>query len=181
MESIIKSNKSLGPVVPNIAIMLAGNVAKWPDQIVFQWKHNQKYTGITWKKFYNDILNIAFNLKKFGFSPGDKMAIFSPNRIEMLELELAVMASGGIAVPIFAFFHQETAELLINHSDAKYLAVAGELQLSRLNNIHVKNIIVFDKQEKDTFPNHIHLMNCLRKEPKKILHCLPMPHLMILA
>ncbi|HRD42373.1 MAG TPA: AMP-binding protein, partial [Ferruginibacter sp.] len=153
MESIIKSNKSLGPVVPNIAIMLAGNVAKWPDQVVFQWKHDQKYTGITWKKFYNDILNISFNLKKFGFAPGDKMAIFSPNRVEMLELELAVMASGGIAVPIFAFFHQETAELLINHSDAKYLAVAGELQLSRLNNIHVTNIIVFDKQEKNTFPN----------------------------
>ncbi len=153
MESIITSNKTLGAVVPNIATMLAGNVAKWPDKIVFQWKQEHKYTGITWKNFYNDILNIAFNLKKVGFREGDKMVIFSPNRLEMLELELAVMASGGIAVPIFAFFHQETAELLINHSDAKYLAVAGELQLSRLNNISVKDIFVFDKQEKKFFSN----------------------------
>lgn len=153
MEPIITSNKTLGTVVPNIATMLAGNVAKWPDKIVFQWKQEHKYTGITWKNFYNDILNIAFNLKKVGFREGDKMVIFSPNRLEMLELELAVMASGGIAVPIFAFFHQETAELLINHSDANYITVAGDLQLSRLSNINVKNIFVFDKQEKKFFTN----------------------------
>ncbi|MBI5857703.1 MAG: AMP-binding protein [Sphingobacteriales bacterium] len=153
MESIIQSGKVLGDVVPNIATMLATNAGRWSDKIVFQWKQDGKYTGINWNGFYNNILNIAFNLKKFGFSRGDKLVIFSPNRLEMLELELAVMASGGVAVPIFAFFHQETAELLINHSDAKFLAVAGELQLSRVSDIEVKDVFVFDKAEKKYFPN----------------------------
>jgi long-subunit acyl-CoA synthetase (AMP-forming) len=171
MESTIQSEISLGKVVPNIATLLVTNAGRWSDNIVFQWKQDGKYTGIIWKEFYNNILNIAFNLKKYGFSRGDKMVIFSPNRLEMLELELAVMASGGIAVPIFAFFHRETAELLINHSDARHLAVAGELQLCRLGNIRVENIFVFDKLEKNTFSNQ-HSFDELLAERTEKGYCL---------
>ena len=150
---IIESKIKSGDVIPDIAQMLQRNVKAFGENIVYQEKQNEKYESTTWSELYNHILNIAFNLKRFGFSTGDKMVIFSPNRLEMLELELAVMSSGGVAVPIFAFFHKETAELLINHSDAKYLAVAGELQLSRVGDIQVKNIFVFDKVEKKYFPN----------------------------
>ncbi|HEY6062003.1 MAG TPA: AMP-binding protein [Chitinophagaceae bacterium] len=150
---ILESTIKPGDIIPNIAQMLERNVKTFGNKIVYQEKRNDKYEGISWKELYNNILNIAFNLKQYGFSAGDKMVIFSPNRLEMLELELAVMSSGGVAVPIFAFFHKETAELLINHSDAKYLAVAGELQLGRVDDIRVKNIFVFDKTGKKHFSN----------------------------
>ena len=130
-ESPIKS----GPILRNISEMLQRNFMRFPEQVVLYEKRNGKYEGYTWSELYENIHNIAFNLRKNGFTTGDKMVIFSANRLEMLELELAVMASGGICIPIFAYFHQETAELLINHSDAKFLAVEGELQLSRLANI----------------------------------------------
>ncbi|HLG34343.1 MAG TPA: AMP-binding protein [Bacteroidia bacterium] len=164
----IESKIKPGVLVPNIAKMLERNVKLFGEKIVYSEKRNRIYEGITWNHFYSDILNIAFNLKRFGFSPGDKMVIFSPNRLEMLELELAVMASGGVAVPIFAFFHQETAELLINHSDAKFLAVAGELQLSRISsNINVNHIFVFDKQEKIFFSNQHSFDELLRQRSNK--------------
>ena len=141
---MLVSDKPSGQLLPNIASMLVRNTERWSNHIAFQSKQEEKYVGITWKELYNRVLNIAFNLKRFGFSAGDKMVIFSPNRLEMLQMELAVMSSGGIAVPLFAFFHKETAELLIDHSDANYLAVAGELQLSRVGDIHVKHIFIFD-------------------------------------
>lgn len=167
MKTQLQSDKSPATMIPNIATMLARNVERWNNKIVFQSKQKNEYAGISWKDFYNNILNIAFNLKQFGFSSGDKMMIFSPNRLEMLELELAIMASGGIAVPIFAFFHKETAELLINHSDAKYLAVASELQLERIGKINVKNIFVFDKIEKKYFPNQLSFDVLLTKRTDK--------------
>src|ERR1035437_2068539 len=149
----LESDIKLQEVLPNIALMLERNVKLFGDRIVYQEKRNGNYEGITWNELRENILNIAVNLKRFGFSEGDKIIIYSPNRLEMLQLELAVMASGGIAVPIFAYFHKETAELLINHSDAKYLAVAGELQLSRLKDINVKDVFVFDKVDKEYFNN----------------------------
>jgi len=144
---VLESELKSGTVVPNVAQMLISNVKVFGNKTVLQERINGGYEGIIWKQFYNDILNIAFNLKRFGFSKRDKVVIFSPNRKEMLELELAVMASGGISVPIFAYFHRETAELLINHSDARFLAVAGQLQLERINgeNINkIEQIFVFE-------------------------------------
>ena len=149
----LESTTPLGAIIPNLAQMLQRNVNLYGDKMVCREMKNGAYTGISWNELYHTILRITSNLRRFGFTAGDKMVIFSPNRMEMLELGLAVMASGGIAVPIFAYFHQETAELLINHSDAKYLAVAGELQLGRVSDIHVKNIFVFDKTTKKLFPN----------------------------
>lgn len=142
----LTSDKKQGAVIPNIALLLERNVKKFSGKIAYQEKVEGKYQGVSWTDFYNSILNIAFNLQhRFGFRQGDKMVLFSPNRLEMLELELAVMASGGIAVPIFAFFHQETAELLMKHSEARFLAVAGETQLNRVSSdLPLEKVFVFD-------------------------------------
>src|ERR1019366_665414 len=150
---LLNNDITLGEVIPNIAQLLERNVGLYGNKTVYQEKHNGIYEGISWNSLYNNVLNIAFNLQhQFGFAHGDKMVIFSPNRLEMLELELAVMTSGGIAVPIFAFFYQETAELLIKHSDARFLAVAGDIQLSRLSpDLKLDAVFVFDKGTQKKF------------------------------
>ncbi len=144
---VLQADRPLGPVVPNLATLLHRNAERFAGRTVFRARNAQgNFEGITWERFHADILNIAHNLRhRFGFMPGDKLVIFSPNRLAMLELELAVMASGGIAVPIFAYFHTDTAELLIRHCDARFLAVAGELQLARLgSDLGLERIFVMD-------------------------------------
>jgi len=67
-------------------------------------------------------------------------------------MELAVMASGGIAVPIFAHFKQETAELLIRHSDARCLTAAGAAQLQKLSvSLDLQLVIALDAVDPDAF------------------------------
>lgn len=155
----------LGEVLPNIAVLLHRNVQQFGNKIVYQEKNKSGvYSGITWNNFYHDIQNIAWNLKTLGFEKGDKMVIFSRNCLDMLELELAVMASGGIAVPIFANFKKDTAELLINHSEAKWLTVAGETQLNNLDShLQLKKIFSFADVKDTRFPELLHF-SVLRKE-----------------
>lgn len=158
---------SLGEVLPNIATLLNRNVKAFGNKIVYNEKSKEGiYQGITWKNFYEDIQNIAWNLKSLGFASGDKMVIYSRNCLDMLELQLAIMASGGIAVPIFANFKKDTAELLIKHSDSKYLAVAGETQLSNIeNNLGLKRIFSFSKIKDDRFPDLIHFSDLKASRP----------------
>ena len=81
-------------------------------------------------------------------------------------MELAVMASGGIAVPIFAFFHKETAELLIQHSDARFLAVAGELQLERLDpELPLDHVFSFDAVDNGNWSNLVQFNELLASPP----------------
>lgn len=170
----LKSDKALGEVIPNLALFLKRNMTRFADKSVYCEKKDGIYQGISWKSFYTDIITIAYNLEKLGFIKGDKMVIFSPNRLEMLEIELAVMVSGGIAVPIFAFFNGETAEQLIKHSDAKYLAVSGKIQLDKIKPVSdtssvssLKKIFVFDKfhstEYEDTFTSKLISFNELLK------------------
>ncbi len=105
------SNKNLGHIIPNIATLLKQNAEKFSDNIVFQQKNEQgNYESTTWKEFYTNIQNIAFNLINLGFTSDDKIVLFSRNNLKMLQLELAVMSVGAVAVPIFSNFNKETAK-----------------------------------------------------------------------
>lgn len=160
----LESDKKLGTIIPNIAQMLQKNAKAFKDKAVYQEKRAGKYQGISWKELYEDIQNIASNLRNYGFVEGDKMVLFSKNQEEMLKMELAVMASGGIAVPIFSNFMKETAELLINHSDARFLSVSGELQLSRISpKLPLQQIFTFDDTLDPTFSNITPFSELLRK------------------
>lgn len=166
----LKSDKKLGEVIPNLAIMLQQNATKFRDHFVYKERIGNAYQGISWSEFYNNLSIIAANLKRYGFSKGDKMVIFSRNRLEMLELELAVMASGGIAVPIFANYNQETAELLIVHSDARFLAVSGEQQLRNISpTLPLEHIFIFDNIQSDNFPNLTPFSELLKDNSKSDL------------
>jgi len=159
---ILESPESLKGVKPNIGVMLYDIANRFEDRLAFQERINGEYEGLHWGEFYNKIENVAYNLTRFGFSKNDKIVIFSKNRLEMLLLELAVMASGGIAVPIFFNYSKETAQTLIKHSDANFLAVGSETQLNKIStkNTH-KNIFIFDEVENNNYPNLIQFSELL--------------------
>ncbi len=166
----LDSAHKLGGVIPNIATLLNQNVKRFENKIVYQEKNKaDNYEGITWKDFYNNIQNIAYNLQKEGFQKGEKIVIFSRNCLEMLQLELAVMAYGGIVVPIFANFKKDTAELLINHSQATWLAVQGETQLVNLGtDFKLKNIYSFTEVKDERFPNLKSFNELLKQRPENV-------------
>lgn len=160
----LHSEYKLGEVLPNIASLLERNVKKYGSKTAYLEKNAQgDYIGLTWNSLYENAQNIAGNLKALGFNKGEKMVIFSRNCREMLELQLAIMAFGGIVVPIFANFKKDTAELLIIHSDAKWLAVAGETQLKNIGEgLKLKKIISFTNSKDDRFPELYNYSNLLK-------------------
>lgn len=164
----LDSAHKLGEVIPNIATLLNQNVKRFGDKIVFQEKNSKGvYEGITWKDFYNNIQNIAYNLQQMGFQKGEKMVIFSRNCLDMLQLELAIIAYGGVVVPIFANFKKETAELLINHSDATWLALAGEQQLANIGtDLSLKHIFCFSDIKDSRFPDLKNIDVLLKQRPE---------------
>jgi long-subunit acyl-CoA synthetase (AMP-forming) len=151
----LRSDITLPPVISNIATLLERNSQLFDKLPVFFEKYEGgSYNGIKWEQFYESILNIAWNLQKAGFQKGDKMVLFSRNCLKMLQTELAVMASGGIAVPVFSGFNEETTGLLITHSDAKFLAVGGSQQLQNTDpDLPLEKIWIFDNIKDSRFEN----------------------------
>ncbi|CAN5197814.1 AMP-binding protein [soil metagenome] len=159
---LLESDKKLGAVLPNLGEMLKRNAEKFAERNAFGEIKNGVFVFKSWEKLYSDVKKTSAGIRKIGFRKNDKMIVFSPNRYEMLVLELAIMAGGGISVPIFAFFHKEAANALIQHSGAKFIAVAGELQLNRIDLSNTANhIIVFDSITDPQFPGLIQFEDIL--------------------
>lgn len=164
---ILQSEKQLGNVLPNIATMLRMNEKRFGQHLVYKERQGDSYKGISWTDFYSNILKVASGLNQYGFSKGDKIVIFSRNRLEMLEIELAAMSSGGVAVPIFANYKKDVADLLITHSDAQFLAVSEKQQLDNISpELPLKQIFVFDDIEDKRFPNLVPFSELLNREPE---------------
>lgn len=169
MMKYLRSNIEPGITIQNIALMLEQNVKSFPEQIVFSERKGGAFQGLTWKVFYDHIQNIVFHLRQIGFKKDDKMMVFSPNRLEMLEMELAVMASGGISVPIFSGFNKDTVKLLLEHSEAKYLSVSGKVQLEKIDpKFPIEKIIAFDQIKNNDFPNLISFEELVKGERSSV-------------
>jgi len=63
---------------------------------------------------------------RYAISPGDRVAIFLPNRTEYLELMYAIWYAGAVVVPINYKLHPREVAWMINNCTAKVVFCAGE-------------------------------------------------------
>ncbi len=167
-KTFLESKYKLKAVLPNIAHMLRKNSKSFSDRYVFKQKINNSYEGIKWPEFFDNINIIAFRLKELGFTKGEKVLIFSRNRVEMLQLEFAVQASGGISVPVFHNLRAEVVNKLYKHSNSKYIFVGGESQIGKIDpTLNIKQIFSFDNIKHKNFPNLITFKELIKKADLK--------------
>jgi len=131
-QKIYQADRPLPPYPQNLARMLNKNAAAFRDLPVYQEVRGDDYVPLSWGQFQRDIAALQQQLQHLGLCPGDRVAILSRNRQEMLELEMAVMAMGAVAVPIFAGYPANRAAALVRFCEPKMIAVADQEQFDKL-------------------------------------------------
>lgn len=132
----------------NIASMLNKNSERFLNKIVYQESHGDEYIPLTWKQLQKNIISIQTALIGLGFKAGDRLAVVSRNRKEMLELEFAVMSMGAVFIPIFAGYPPEQTNALIRFCEPKFIVAADTLQFEKLETPQEFELIIhFDDIE----------------------------------
>ncbi|MEE9465140.1 MAG: AMP-binding protein [Candidatus Neomarinimicrobiota bacterium] len=147
MTGVWHSEIPLPDYPANLARMLNENAARFAEGPIYQEVHDGRMEPLPWAWFQAEVAVIQAWLQTGGFAVGDRLAILSRNRREMLELELAVMALGGIAVPIFAGYSPDQTNALVEFCRPAIVAVADQSQYDKLTSpdafsavIHFDNI-----------------------------------------
>lgn len=163
MATIFRSELQLPDYPKNLATMLNANIRLYGNHPIYQEVHNDQYVPLSWNQFKVDVSTIQQNLKNRGLKKGHRVAILSPNRKEMLEIELAIMSMGAIAVPIFAGYTPKWADTLVKFCDPQFVVVANQVQYSKITfSESYKAIIHFEPlvQENSTcFVEYNELLN----------------------
>ncbi|MCR4339764.1 MAG: AMP-binding protein, partial [Gemmatimonadaceae bacterium] len=111
--------------------MLARNAARLPGHAMYGVRRDGTFHRVSWKQCLDDVVTLGRFLSEAGVGENTRVVSVSPNRGELLVVELATMCLGATYVPIFAGYSSEQLRDLIEYADPTVLVVAGRQQLMR--------------------------------------------------
>jgi fatty-acyl-CoA synthase len=112
-----------------IAALLADTVSRFADRpaIVFR-EQNVRWT---WAEFSAEVDRLAAGLASLGLRRGDRLGIWSPNRVEWLVTQFATARIGVILVNINPAYRLHELEYALNASGCRAIVSAERLRTSQ--------------------------------------------------
>ena len=134
----------------SILSVMKSNMGQYGSRIAVSYKKSGVYLSLTYEQFYERILMHARGLAQIGVKPGNRVAIFSENRLGWVVSDLAIQACRAVTVPIYATDTGQQAAYVINHSEADIVFVSTRGQYEKLLAVRdqiprVRMVIAFEQ------------------------------------
>lgn len=109
---------------------------KWPNQeVALAGKQNGQWRKYSIKEYIETANKISYALIHLGIEPGDKVGIIANNRPEWNILDMAIMQTGAICVPIYPTISEKDYHYILNHCEAKLVVVEGADVMNKIDHI----------------------------------------------
>jgi long-subunit acyl-CoA synthetase (AMP-forming) len=115
----------------SVGSLLARQATSRAGQPAYGVRQGAEFRTVSWGALGDDVTALGRFLVAAGVGPGDRVVAFSPNRAELLVVELATMSLGAVYVPIFAGYAEAQAKELVAQARPAALFVPGPEQLQR--------------------------------------------------
>jgi len=115
----------------------------------FQYKDDGQWVSVSTENFVLGVEEAFHGLRALGIRPGDRVAVFSENRLEWAICDYGAQSAGAIVVPIYPTLSPPQIETLLNDSEARLVFVSGvellvKLRISPRKVPNVKYVVAFD-------------------------------------
>jgi long-chain acyl-CoA synthetase len=91
--------------------------------------------GISSREFFERVRDLSLGLSALGVGKGDRVALASESRPEWMLTDLAVLAAGGVTVPIYPTLSASQARYILQDSAARVAVVSTGLQLEKVQEV----------------------------------------------
>ena len=96
------------------------------DAVVMQWLDaDGAWKPITSNELYGRVRSLADVFRRWGLGKGDRVAILSENRWEWAVADFAMLAIGGVDVPLYPTLTPEQIGYMLRDSGAKAAVVSS--------------------------------------------------------
>ncbi len=103
---------------------LLSNAEKYANEPALSWKDGSgNWVTMTWSEIERATMQVARSLISLGFEAGDKLSIYSYNRLEWYMAYAAANMAGGAAVGVYHTCSPEEVEWVVGNSDSKVVFV----------------------------------------------------------
>ncbi|WP_027995158.1 AMP-binding protein [Simplicispira psychrophila] len=112
-----------------IGQFLADTVQRFPDRLAAVFR--EQHVRWTWTQFQAEVDAFASGLQMLGLQVGDRVGIWSPNRLEWLVTQFATARAGLVLVNINPAYRVTELEYALNLSGCRALVTAEQLKSSQ--------------------------------------------------
>lgn len=136
--------------------MVQNTIQQHGSKTALSHKVDKEYQDISYASLAERIKRFCLGLIELGLQKGDRVALLSENRPEWAITDLAILAGGGVTVPMFATSTSAQVEYIVRDSGAKIICVSSERQLQKIKDwdenvpTSLQHIIVFDELQDDS-------------------------------
>jgi long-chain acyl-CoA synthetase len=134
----------------SMGAIFQNRVQQYGDKTLVSFKNKTgAWVEISWNKLNGMVRDLGSFLINRGIKPGDKVALFSPNRYEWWVADLAIISVGAVNVPIYATNSVEESRYILDNSDAKKCFAGTKEHMDKIVEARGKlpnldEIIIFD-------------------------------------
>lgn len=127
-----------------------------PESKCIGWIEKRKVKTISFTTYKEYVEALSISLLNLGVKLQDKVSLLSNTRYEWNLLDLAIMCSGGVTVPIYPSYTDEEVEYIIEHSDSTIIVVENEEQCQKVINSQdklskLKKVIAIDDIPREVY------------------------------
>jgi len=106
-----------------------------PKDDVVAGKENGEWVKYNINQYIEIVNDISYGLLKLGVKKGDNIATISNNRPEWNFIDMGILQTGAIHVPIYPTISESDYQYILNHAEVKYVFVAGKELLRKIEHI----------------------------------------------
>ncbi len=117
---------------PNLPLMLRRRVEMHRSKCLYTVAAGDGYRHIRWEEYLADVTNLARALVQLGLKLGDRVAISSENRYEWRVCDGAILAAGGVVVPLHVGLTGLQAQHEIHDAGCRMLIVSNQGQMDKM-------------------------------------------------
>jgi long-chain acyl-CoA synthetase len=110
--------------------LIQEKAAEYRNKTLFIFKDRQ----VSYDDYHQKTSLMAAALSSYGLRRGDRVAVYLPNSLEIVESYFAVAKAGAISIPLNPMFTPREVKYVINNSEAKF-AITNETLLPLLQSV----------------------------------------------
>lgn len=106
-----------------------------PKPNAFAGKVDGKWVEYSIDQYIDFADNISYGLLELGIQKGDRIATISTNMPQWNFLDMGILQTGAIHVPVYPTISESDYKYILNHAEIKYVFVSGEDLLKKIEHI----------------------------------------------
>ncbi len=132
----------------------ARQAQRFGPRTAIRYKRLGLYHDLPWDEFREQVTAAAAALVHAGVGPGDRVSVFSENRVEWLVADMAVLEAGAVHVPLHASLSGRQAHFQLADAGVSWMFVSGPGQYAKLNQVRaelpaLRGVVLFDDHPTD--------------------------------